>query len=270
MYMSRHTSTVYHARKKRPTSRHGAAATIQKWFKRRLATRYDCELQNARDTDPITLEPVYMIPRRLLYRHVVVNQGQSESEMHVYGYHAIALLQWLAVSSTHPITRTDMSLEMDHVRAAVARFLEKDPLFRKPYLERELPAQQARIRTMQERANAALADYIKSFVPSDLQSPISSVSDTQSSPSFSDVQSPTSPAEVDYVALRLQSTPSPSSTGIHSQESTRMRRSFTNRVDIRDAVPTTMSFAALVANTFLPSSSSVVEYHALDHRFPKR
>lgn len=261
--MPRHENILCYARKKRPTSRHGAAATIQKWFKHHLRIRYDCELQNARDTDPITLEPVYMIPRRLLYRHVVVHQTQSESEMHVYGYHAVALLQWLAVSNTHPITRTDMSLEMEHVRAAVARFLEKDPLFRKTYLERESPAQQVRIRTMHERASAALAEYIKSFVPSDLQSPISSVSDTQSSPSFSDVQSPTSRDEIDYIALRLQTTPSPSST------TTTTTRSFTNRVDIRDAVPTTMSFAALVANTFHPSSS-VVEYHAMDHRFPKR
>ena len=70
-----------------------SAQKIQVWFKSRLRRRYSKLCLNSTDTDCITLEPVYLIPRDLF---IVVDE---------HGFDSRGLLKWLMRSNVHPWTR---------------------------------------------------------------------------------------------------------------------------------------------------------------------
>ncbi|CAH6421457.1 Hypothetical protein UVM_LOCUS506 [uncultured virus] len=100
-----------------------AAAAIQRRFRRLLSRRYRALVDNDRDTDPFTQDPVYMIPRSLL-----CVDARSQPNFRI-GYNAAQMLRWMVKSRVHPLTRRPFDeAQRAHCRRVVERHLRRDPV----------------------------------------------------------------------------------------------------------------------------------------------
>jgi hypothetical protein len=116
---SANESTVMHDVDVPTLGQRVAARILQRAFRAYMRRRYIGIIDNVEDTDHLSLEYIWSIPRALLFVMVEANGAR-------HGYHAAMLLQWLVKWRVHPVCKRVLTLdECDQCYELVYHFVDQ-------------------------------------------------------------------------------------------------------------------------------------------------